>query len=74
MMICFVFSCQPLLPSPFTQEDARQLIQHCLKGPTRSSAHVFCDCIVASEQFVNGCKKLFEPLMKEKAEAVSITP
>ncbi len=63
-------SFQPLLPSPFTNDDMHQLLQHCLSGQRKATAHVFADGIVVSEQFINECKKMFEPLIKEKAEKV----
>merc|ERR1719494_1391025 len=44
------------------------LLQHCCKGTTRSSAHIFCDQIVASDKFIAKCKKSFQPLMQQKAE------
>ena len=63
---------QPLLPSPFTAEDAGQLLQSCLKAAGRSSAHVFCDSIVVSEQFLQNCKDPFQRLMQDKAKTVSV--
>lgn len=63
---------QPLLPSPFTGEDAGQLLQSCLKAAGRSSAHVFCDSIVVSEQFLQNCKDPFQKLMQDKAKTVSV--
>ena len=63
---------QPLLPSPFTAEDAGQLLQSCLKAAGRSSAHVFCDSIVVSEQFLQNCKDPFQQLMQDKAKTVSV--
>ena len=63
---------QPLLPSPFTLDDAGQLLQGCLKAAGRSSARVFCESIVVSEQFLQNCKDPFQQLMQEKAKAVSL--
>ena len=65
-----VFS-QPLLPSPFTNDDVNQLLLQCLKGTRKTNAEIFSDGIVVSRQFIDKCKKIFEPLMKEKAELVS---
>jgi len=58
----------PLVPSPLTEADMNLLLQHCCKGTTRSSAHIFCDQIVASDKFIAKCKKSFQPLMQQKAE------
>ena len=68
----FVFYPQPLIPSPFTPEDASQLLRLCLKGTGRSSAQVFCESIVVSDAFVNSCKGAFQQLMQEKAERVRV--
>ncbi|XP_068755117.1 E3 UFM1-protein ligase 1 homolog isoform X1 [Montipora capricornis] len=62
----------PLLPSPFTPEDAGQLLQICLKTSGRSSAHVLCDRIVVSEQFLQNCKDPFQQLMQDKARTDSL--
>ena len=51
-------------------DDAAQLLEKCLKSAGRSSAHVFCGSIVASEKFIEECVKPFEKLMQEKAEKV----
>jgi len=59
---------RPLLPSPLTDDDVGQLLQHCIRPSQRSLLHLFSDGIVVSNQFVNECKKIFEPIMKEKAE------
>lgn len=61
---------QTLLPSPFLPDDAALVLEKCLKSAGRSSAHVFCGSIVASEKFIEECIKLFETLMQEKAEKV----
>ena len=60
------------MPSPLTDDDVRQLLQHCIKPSQRSLLHLFSDGIVVSNQFVNECQKIFEPIMKEKAENVSM--
>ena len=62
---------QPLLPSPFTPDDASQLLQGCLKAAGRSSAQVFSDSIIVSEKFINNCKEPFRQLMEDKARKVS---
>ncbi|XP_070550481.1 E3 UFM1-protein ligase 1-like [Ptychodera flava] len=59
----------PLLPSPFTESDANQLLQHIIKEKT--GARIFCDSIVASQKFINNCHKPFESLMRLKAESDS---
>ncbi|XP_032239292.2 E3 UFM1-protein ligase 1 homolog [Nematostella vectensis] len=58
----------PHLPTPFTPDDAEQLLQHCLKTPGRSTAHVYCSSIVASDKFVEACKAPFETRMHAKAK------
>ena len=58
---------KPLTPAPLTNEDIYQLLQTCLKGPTRSSTQIFCEHIVVSKQFINNCKSIFDPVMKNKA-------
>lgn len=62
-----------LLPSPFLPDDAALALEKCLKNGGRSSAHVFCGSIVASERFIEECIKPFEKLMQEKAEKDAIT-
>ena len=69
-IICFF---QLLLPSPLTDDDVNQLLQHCMTSSQKSSSQVFSDGVVISNQFINECKKIFEPIMKEKAENVSRT-
>ncbi|XP_077976993.1 E3 UFM1-protein ligase 1-like isoform X2 [Glandiceps talaboti] len=59
----------PILPSPFTETDANQFLQHIMKGKT--GACVYCDSIVSSEKFINNCKTPFEDLMRVKAESDS---
>lgn len=59
-----------MLPSPFLPDDAALALEKCLKNGGRSSAHVFCGSIVASEKFIEVCIKPFEKLMQEKAEKV----
>ncbi|XP_077864650.1 E3 UFM1-protein ligase 1-like isoform X2 [Saccoglossus kowalevskii] len=56
----------PLLPSPFTDTDANQLLNKIMKD--KPNARVFCDSIVASQSFLTKCKSPFENLMKKKAE------
>ena len=67
----FSLCSQPLIPSPFTADDAAQLLQFCLKATSRSATQVFCDSVVVSENFVSSCKAPFEELMQEKAKRVS---
>ncbi|KAK3742853.1 hypothetical protein QZH41_015373, partial [Actinostola sp. cb2023] len=57
----------PLLPTPFTGEDANQFVQSYLKVSGRTTAHVFCDSFVASEEFIETCKVPFEKIMQTKA-------
>ncbi|XP_028393266.1 E3 UFM1-protein ligase 1 homolog [Dendronephthya gigantea] len=62
-----------VLPSPFLPDDAAQLLEKCLNSSGRTSAHVFCGSIVASETFIEQCVKPFEKIMQEKAEKDAVT-
>ncbi|XP_065649420.1 E3 UFM1-protein ligase 1 homolog isoform X2 [Hydra vulgaris] len=57
---------KPLVPSPFSNEDTNMLLQHCLKI-NKNSATVFCERVVSSHAYLDHCKQLFYPLMKQKA-------
>lgn len=39
----------------------------------KASSQVFSDGIVVSNKFIDECKKIFDPIMKEKAENVSVS-
>ena len=41
-----------------------------MKGKRGLGAKVFCESIVCSEKFVESCRTMFDPLMKQKAEKV----
>ncbi|XP_066914006.1 E3 UFM1-protein ligase 1 homolog [Clytia hemisphaerica] len=56
-----------LLPPPLSDEDINQVLQHCLKGPSRSNARIFCLHTVVSNQYLTKCKNHFNDLMTSKA-------
>lgn len=70
MSLIQLFFKKPLLPTPFTGEDAEQFLQNYLKVTGRTTAQVFCDCYVASDKFLDSCKTLFDKIMKVKAQKV----
>nr|XP_039264399.1 E3 UFM1-protein ligase 1-like [Styela clava] len=61
---------QPILPSPFTDADSTQLLQHVLKDHKSDKKEIglVVDSIFASVAFEEKCKSLFDPILKERAE------
>lgn len=57
-----------VLPSIFTIQDTRQLLEKCLKQLKEQDALICCDSIVVSEKFIQTCSKYFEDLITAKAE------
>nr|CAG4649980.1 EOG090X0267 [Sida crystallina] len=63
----------PLLPSVFDEEDALQMIQDVLKNRKNKEggeATVIGNAAVASDQFVQKLRVLFDPVIQEKATEV----
>nr|CAG4640670.1 EOG090X0267 [Eulimnadia texana] len=61
-----------LLPSVFSEEDAHLLIQEVLRSRRSWNVQpvVVGNTVVASDLFVQGLKRIFEPIVQQKAEEV----
>ncbi|XP_054715916.1 E3 UFM1-protein ligase 1-like [Uloborus diversus] len=60
----------PILPSVFSTEDCRGIINAVTKSLTKQSSliHIYCDTIVISDDFLKSCQSAFAPLMTSKAQ------
>ncbi|XP_078504358.1 E3 UFM1-protein ligase 1 [Lissotriton helveticus] len=59
----------PLLPSCLSVEDAAILLQQVMRSFNKqSTAKIFGDTVVVSEQFISSCSALFSELMHHRAE------
>lgn len=65
---------QPLLPSFFEPEDAKEILTEVLKNSknkyTSQNVHVFCSTVVLTEQFIQKLTKPFDAIIQKKAEEV----
>jgi hypothetical protein len=67
---------QPLLPSFFESEDAEEILTEVLKNSKNKypnqNVHIFCNTMVLTEQFIQKLTKLFDAIIKKKAEKVCL--
>ena len=63
------------MPSVFEEEDIQQIIQNVLKDLSNKfgKALTVGNTVVANESLVHTLKKVFDPLIKERAEEVVLS-
>lgn len=67
---------QPLLPSLFEPEDAKEILTEVLKNSRNKypnqNMHIFCNTVVLTEQFIQKLMKPFDVIIQKKAEEVCL--